>query len=103
MSYNMTFRGTLQFLTSDEIDLAEREVAEMIAEDDPDFADVWRFEKPIVRDRLTVTVDIDVGAPGDWWFLLEAIVETYADLAESGKVESWYDGDQNETYGPDAE
>ena len=103
MSYDMKVEGTLHFLTEDEIDLANREVEEIMAVDDPDFAEIWRAEKPVKREGLAVHIAIEIGAPPDWWFLLEAIFETYADLAEAGKIESWYDGEENESYGPDAE
>jgi hypothetical protein len=97
----MTFRGTLRFEDAAALGQARVEVFTLLEGDDADLMELWESENAVSIDGLDLTIDFDIGAPGDWWFTLEAIVETYAEHAIAGRVDSWYDGEENESFGPD--
>lgn len=103
MSYDMKFAGRLEFGDRATIDDAFAAAEELVEEEAPDFQEMWESDRAtwFRLEGTAVVVDIDLGAPGDWWFTLEALVESFADLADSGRVDSWYDDEENESYGPD--
>lgn len=104
MAYDMRFSGTLVYGSADDMAEAHAEVEELVEEEDPDFVELFQesHEEWFAEDGANLIVAIDVFGPGDWWFILESIVEIYAGFAVSGVVDSWYDDEPNEQYGPDA-
>lgn len=105
MAYDMRFTGVLTFASEDDIEEAFEEVDELIADEDPDFLDTldesreeWFFE-----DGPTLTVAVDIFGPADWSMALERLIEIVAGYAITGKVDSWYDEQPRDSYGPDAD
>ncbi len=91
MSYDMTFRGQLQFRT-------KKALAEALADIDDD---CWE-DSALARDDLacrgaTLEVDWDGSAPASTWEGALHVLETLAEAAESGEIVATYDGGE----GPD--
>ena len=91
MSYDMTFRGTLEYDSPDDIEEALDAVEE---EGGFDTSAVTMDELVVSED--TIYVDVDASAPASMWFDTLGVLTTLASYATGGYIDATYDSGEEE-------
>lgn len=102
MAYNYTFKGTLQYPNAAVLQSNLKQIREQVAEEDEDVADLAEEEwddwfSVDEEEPEQLVVSIEVHGPGDWWFVLEGLVESLVEEAEDGHIDGTHESGDTTT------
>ncbi|MFN3199128.1 MAG: hypothetical protein ACE366_12075 [Bradymonadia bacterium] len=104
MAYDYTFKGTLQFPTPELLTSNLEQLKEQLEDEDENVqelaAEEWENWFSIdEEDTVTLNVIIEAHGPGDWWFVLEGLIESLVEEAEDGHIDAHHEsGDTTTRY-----
>lgn len=100
MSVEVKMLGKLEFDDDDLMNDALSEAAELLEAEDEDLRSLVEHEVWFAVGKDSVSVDLHVSIPADWFLAIDNIVESLCDYASGGEVRCWYEDEETDPYVP---
>ena len=98
MSADMKFAGSFHFDDEDDLAEAVADAGALLESEDPDLAEILQEMGAFDVGHKRVSIDVDFSGPSEWFLAIEALVETFAARASSGRVACWYEEEEMDPY-----
>lgn len=100
MSADLRFQGHFTFPDEAARTAAEADLQELLDGEDPELIAILDADEALRFEGATAHVQVALSGPSDWFFALEAVVETLAQHASAGQVDAWLDEEPMDPYLP---
>lgn len=99
MAYNYTFKGSLTFPTPEVLEANLQQLKEQLEDEDEEVLELAEedWDNWFSADEEILLVNIEAHGPGDWWFVLEGLVESLVEEADDGHIDGHHESGDTTT------